>query len=217
MYNCHIYIFVYVDVVGVGVGVGQRGGRGLFVTRTISGEPSRPMRRSITLEGEPVVLNPGQWTYHRHCPNLLRTLHMVVDQVGVAARHLGAPPAEGAGAAGHPPSDNNVPPPDAPAAYAAALAMGYHPLGDFCDVGGALRSERDLRTHVPWGRTVHAIRDWLQQHWLTRLPAPLRAQANQHKPALADPQGLLDGPPLQPPSMSSAQAMDRNRQTGPNR
>ena len=50
-----------------------------------------------------------------------------------------------------------------PAAYAAALAMGYHHLGDFHDPGGTLHSERDLHTRVPRGRTLHTIWDWL--HW----------------------------------------------------
>ena len=38
-----------------------------------------------------------------------------------------------------------------PSAYAAALALGYHYLGDFDNPGGTLRSEQDLRMWVPWG------------------------------------------------------------------
>ena len=50
------------------------------------------------------------------------------------------------------------------AAYAATLALGYHHLGDFYAVGGAVRSEQDLCVCVLRGHTVRTIRDWLHQH-----------------------------------------------------
>ena len=48
--------------------------------------------------------------------------------------------------------------------------LGYHHLGDFYTLGGALHNKQDLCTRVPGACTVYTVRDWLYQHQGTLQP-----------------------------------------------
>ena len=139
------------------------------------------------------MIAPSQWLHYYHCPHLLRGLRLAVDLVGLPMwlprQCQGTPPIITLPPTPPPPPQQGArpatPAPAAPprggydvrhsvwchgpcpvprAVFTAALALGYHHLGDFYTPEGALRNATELQARMPRGPTVDTVRTWLQQH-----------------------------------------------------